>query len=165
MPRKPSPGRACTGMTKAKAVKFMATLAKVQSLGHPKLFIQCGWENRRFMIQSCSVFPPNNNQVVNENIIVIKTNIDDESFVNAIIKFGAQREYEYRNRNKSDFEAALSNDDEIIHLVPQYSHIALCKHKSSAWGPSLKLTPDPSIWCRDCWKAAGEDGRSQNGFS
>lgn len=159
MPRKPSPKRSCTGMTKTKATKFIATLGKVKDLGHQKLFIQCGWENRRFMIQSCSVTPPKNNPIENENIIVTKTNIDTENFVNAIIKFGAQREYEYRNRNKYDYENVLSNDDNTIHLVPHYSHIALCKHKSSNWGPALKFSPDPTIWCRDCSRASREMDR------
>lgn len=150
MARKPSPRRALTGMTPARAVRFHNRLAEVRSLGYQQLYIQCNWENRRFVIESCAIEPP---IIANENIIEIETNIEIKTFVNVIIKFGAQREYHYRNRKKNDIENVLSADDMLIHLVPAYSHIALCKHKSSLWSSALEYTPDPDIWCPDCGAA------------
>ncbi|MEQ6474552.1 hypothetical protein [Comamonas sp. wu1-DMT] len=147
MARKPSPRRTLTGMTKAKAARFINRLSEVCNLGYTKLYITCGWDNRRFVIESCNVITP---EFANENIIAIDTNIEIERFVNEIIKFGAKREYEYRN--KKEIENVFSADNGLIHLVPAYNHISLCRHKSSAWGPALKYTPDPEIWCRECWQ-------------
>jgi hypothetical protein len=140
-------------MTRAKATRFINRLAEVRKLGYPKLFITCSWENRRFVIESCAIEPP---PIANEDIIVIDTNVEIDKFVNEIIKFGAQREYYYRNRKKDDIENVLSADDMLIHLVPAYSHIALCKHKSSLWSSALRYTPDPEIWCPDCGAAFRE---------
>ena len=50
MARKPSPRRALTGMTLARAVRFHNRLAEVRSLGYQQLYIQCNWENRGFVI-------------------------------------------------------------------------------------------------------------------
>ena len=150
MARKPPPRRSLTGMTKERAGKFLKRLAEVRSIGYQKLFITCNWENRRFVIESCTIEPP---IIASENIIAIDTNIEIETFVNVIIKFGAKREYHYRNRKNDDIENVLSADDMLIHLVPAYSHIALCKQKSILWSSALKYTPDPEIWCPDCGAA------------
>lgn len=150
MARKPSPRRSLTGMTKARATKFIKRLAEVRRLGYYQLYITCGWENRRFVIESCNVIAP---PVISANIIAIDTNIEIERFVSEIIKFGARREYEYRNSIKNLIENVSSSDDELIHLVPAYNHISLCRHKSNAWGPALKYTPNTEIWCQDCWTA------------
>lgn len=116
------------GMALPRAERLCETFAELLEAGYSKATVKCGWDinTRRYIIKSFDIeYQP----VTEDDFEIDLDTITPESFTQQCRVFGSARERYYRSRKGNLVTDIIDDDNNYLHKMPAYNHVALCGKK------------------------------------